>query len=313
MQFKDYYKTLGVSSTATLQEIKIAYRKLSKKFHPDINDGDKFFEERFKEIQEAYEVLSNSVKRNNYDFKWQNERGKNNSNQNSNNEFFRKREEEFEKQKEAYKKWEESLRKKEEELKSKPNNKKTNKKFGAIALVSIFFIIVAIVFLQRNTATGITGNSSIKVSTQTDTTEVAFNTQPNTIPPFVKTNIENKKQPEQLLKENLTNSRFAKIFNGTWKGSAFQYNIKERWKIVLNCDLETNEFKISYPSLDCSGVWYIEDVSENVISFREHILSGICDEGGLVKLKIINKRTLEYYVYLPDEITLGAKGIIKKM
>lgn len=141
MQFKDYYKTLGVFPTATLQEIKIAYRKLSKKFHPDINDGDKFFEERFKEIQEAYEVLSNSVKRNNYDFKWQNEGNKNSYSQNSNNDFFRKREEEFEKQKEAYKKWEESLRKKEEELKSKPKSKKIYKKFGVIALVSIFFLL----------------------------------------------------------------------------------------------------------------------------------------------------------------------------
>ena len=312
MQFKDYYKTLGVFPTATLQEIKIAYRKLSKKFHPDINDGDKFFEERFKEIQEAYEVLSNSVKRNNYDFKWQNEGNKNSFSQNSNNDFFRKREEEFEKQKEAYKKWEESLRKKEEELKSKPKSEKIYKKFGVIALVSIFFSIVIIVFLRRNIAID-NGNSSANVFTQNDTTEVASNTQRNTVPPFVKTNIENKTRGDQLLKDKLSNSRLARIFNGTWKGNAFQYNIRERWKIILKCDLEKNEFKISYPSLDCSGVWNIEDVSENVISFREHILSGICIEGGLVKLKIINERTLEYYVYLADNTTLCAKGIIKKM
>ena len=312
MQFKDYYKTLGVFPTATLQEIKIAYRKLSKKFHPDINDGDKFFEERFKEIQEAYEVLSNSVKRNNYDFKWQNEGNKNSFSQNSNNDFFRKREEEFEKQKEAYKKWEESLRKKEEELKSKPKSEKIYKKFGVIALVSIFFSIVIIVFLRRNIAID-TGNSSAGVFTQNDTTEVASNTQRNTVPPFVKTNIGNKTRADQLLKDKLSNSRLARIFSGTWKGNAFQYNIRERWKIILKCDLEKNEFKISYPSLDCSGVWYIEDVSENAISFREHILSGICIEGGLVKLKIINERTLGYYVYLADDTTLGAKGIIKKM
>lgn len=56
----NYYKILGVKDFASLEEIKTAYRKLSKKFHPDVNDGDKFFEERFKEIQEAYEKLTNS-------------------------------------------------------------------------------------------------------------------------------------------------------------------------------------------------------------------------------------------------------------
>jgi len=51
------YKILGVKDFASSDEVKTAYRKLSKKFHPDVNDGDKFFEERFKEIQNAYEIL----------------------------------------------------------------------------------------------------------------------------------------------------------------------------------------------------------------------------------------------------------------
>jgi hypothetical protein len=54
---KDYYYILGVNQNASTKEIKDAYRKLSKKFHPDVNDGDIFFERRFKEIQEAYEYL----------------------------------------------------------------------------------------------------------------------------------------------------------------------------------------------------------------------------------------------------------------
>jgi len=69
---KDYYYILGVKENSSNEEIKKAYRKLSLKFHPDKNDGDSFFEERFKEIQEAYETLSNSDKRKNYDVKHRN-------------------------------------------------------------------------------------------------------------------------------------------------------------------------------------------------------------------------------------------------
>lgn len=64
---KDYYYILGLKQTATTEEVKKAYRKLSLKFHPDKNDGDDFFTERFKEIQEAYETLVDSSKRKSYD------------------------------------------------------------------------------------------------------------------------------------------------------------------------------------------------------------------------------------------------------
>lgn len=63
MNFIDYFKILGVSINSSDEEIKSAYRKLSKKFHPDLNNNDKFFEERFKEIQEAYEVLTNTERK----------------------------------------------------------------------------------------------------------------------------------------------------------------------------------------------------------------------------------------------------------
>ncbi|MEO5570471.1 MAG: DnaJ domain-containing protein [Bacteroidia bacterium] len=66
---KDYYYILGLNSNATKDEIKKAYRKLSLKFHPDVNSGDRFFEERFKEILEANEILSDDVKRQQYDSK----------------------------------------------------------------------------------------------------------------------------------------------------------------------------------------------------------------------------------------------------
>ena len=64
---KDYYYILGIDKNATSDEIKKAYRKLGVKFHPDKNDGDNFFEERFKEINEAYETLIDFNKRKVYD------------------------------------------------------------------------------------------------------------------------------------------------------------------------------------------------------------------------------------------------------
>lgn len=67
MEYKDYYKILGVEKTATQDEIKKAYRKLAMKYHPDRNPGNKVAEEKFKEITEANEVLSDPDKRKKYD------------------------------------------------------------------------------------------------------------------------------------------------------------------------------------------------------------------------------------------------------
>src|SRR3954451_8739590 len=63
----DYYETLGVSRKADTEEIRKAYRKLARKYHPDLNPGDKSSEERFKNVQEAYDVLSDAKKRPMYD------------------------------------------------------------------------------------------------------------------------------------------------------------------------------------------------------------------------------------------------------
>ena len=64
---RDYYEVLGVAKTATPEEIKKAYRTLGKKYHPDANPGDKEAEEKFKEVGEAYAVLSDPDKRRQYD------------------------------------------------------------------------------------------------------------------------------------------------------------------------------------------------------------------------------------------------------
>src|SRR6185369_1578072 len=67
MAKRDYYEVLEISKTASGEEIKKAYRKLAVKFHPDKNPGDKTAEERFKEVGEAYEALSDAQKRAAYD------------------------------------------------------------------------------------------------------------------------------------------------------------------------------------------------------------------------------------------------------
>ncbi|MBG6188207.1 J domain-containing protein [Flavobacterium sp. CAN_S2] len=145
MVFKDYYKILGVAKNATLENIKIAYRKLSKKFHPDLNNGDKFFEEKFKEIQEAYEILSDISKRKHYDYI--NDTTINNREYDEN---LRKKEDEFRKQEEDFLKREEIIRQKEEKI-SETENLIKNKESSSTYKVLIFFLIL-ILFAVLSTA-----------------------------------------------------------------------------------------------------------------------------------------------------------------
>src|SRR5438105_15758929 len=67
MAKRDYYEILGVSKTASPDEIRKAHRKLVRQYHPDVNKNNKQSEEKFKEAQEAYDVLSDTQKRQNYD------------------------------------------------------------------------------------------------------------------------------------------------------------------------------------------------------------------------------------------------------
>src|SRR5580698_5691003 len=67
MAQQDFYQTLGVERTANADDIRKAYRKLARKHHPDLNPGDKAAEDRFKKVQEAYDILSDTKKKQMYD------------------------------------------------------------------------------------------------------------------------------------------------------------------------------------------------------------------------------------------------------
>ena len=71
MIFKDYYKILGLETNrVSIKEIKNAYKEQAKKYHPDLNGGSKQYEERFKDINEAYKILSNFTSKRKYDRTW---------------------------------------------------------------------------------------------------------------------------------------------------------------------------------------------------------------------------------------------------
>ena len=81
MIFKDYYKILGLNTNkVSIDDIKIAFREQAKKYHPDVNTGNNSTEERFKDINEAYKVLSNSSSKRKYDRMWNHHVGRRQSN-----------------------------------------------------------------------------------------------------------------------------------------------------------------------------------------------------------------------------------------
>ena len=88
MKFKDYYKILGLeSSKVTEYEIKVAYREAAKKYHPDLNVGDRIAEEKIKDINEAYKILSNSATKKKYDRMWNSNIGRKRKEENNKNKI----------------------------------------------------------------------------------------------------------------------------------------------------------------------------------------------------------------------------------
>lgn len=335
MDFKDYYKTLGVQPNASLETIRTAYRKLSKKFHPDVNSGDKFFEEKFKEIQEAYEILSDTSKRKQYDYKKANFNKSNNYNNQEHEDNLRKKEEELRRQKEDFKKWEDSLKKKEEILKEREKQKEKKPTYIIVVLLlvttSISLVYLTVAKNQTNTE-----NPTIVRSTA-DTAFADISNNDNSKQPLLQTKKLNGKTYEQdakgdwyevsststvnsssstnkTLNIDFANSELAKTIDGIWTGNAYQYDVKESWAIKFTCNSKKGTFLIEYPSLGCNGNLSIENMTNNEIEFRENIQKGFgtCNNNGLIKLKRINNKKFVYLYYLPNSSDINAKGQIFK-
>lgn len=336
MDFKDYYKILGVQPNASIESIKTAYRKLSKKFHPDVNNGDKFFEEMFKEIQEAFEILYDTSKRKQYDYKRVNFKNPNNSNNHEYENNLRRKEEELRKQKEDFKKWEDSLRKKEETLKEREKHKvkQVNKPLYAILIFLIVIILFPLIYftaydkksnilrptsnqLSQDATTSTVGNND-DIKQSLVRTEVLKGEQHpydsrGDVHKQQSSQVENNNSTKKSLNAQVTNSGLAKTFDGNWIGSAFQYNLQESWTIKFTCNSKEGLFLIEYPSLGCSGTLSIENITDDEIEFRENIQQGNCINNGKIILKKINNKKFEYFAYLSKyDGNIIAKGQIRK-
>lgn len=299
MDFKDYYKILGVQPNATSENIRTAYRKLSKKFHPDVNSGDKFFEEKFKEIQEAYEILSDTLKRKQYDYIRANLNKSKNSYNQEHEDNLRKKEKELRKQKEEFKKWEDSLKKKEEILKEKQKEKRAPKSAYLILILLLGTILITLIYLTIDKNQNNTVNTTI-ASPTTDTALADALNYPSIL--------------DETTNILFSNSELVKTIDGIWTGSAYQYDVNESWTIKFTCNSKEGTFLIEYPSLGCSGNLIIENISNNEIEFRENILngSGTCNNNGVIKLKMLNNRKFAYLYYLPNSSVINAKGQVIK-
>lgn len=279
----DFYYVLGVTRNASQEEIKTAFRKLSKKFHPDLNDGDKFFEDRFKEIQTAYETLTDFSKKNRYDNLL-------NSFSNINTQ-----------NKQTHKTYSNPPKPKPQEQKNSENkntNNNSTSKVLAYLFIGFMCILSISIFLDEKSESTVKNN----VIEQKES-------------PSIKSIPIEKFDTEQNSKTFITD-RNEKWFYGELSGKIKQFDINEEWTINLiikkRRDIFGNkiyQFNVSYPSLNCGGNWSVISESNNKIEFREKINIGndVCGNSGKVIVEKKNNKII-YSYYFPDDNTLNAKG-----
>jgi hypothetical protein len=298
MSYKDYYTILGLGTNASQQDIKTAYRKLSKKFHPDHNPGDSYFEARFREIQEAYEVLGDDYKRQAYDFNY---KYKSFSQMEKD---IRERETELEKQRKSFKKWERELKQREGEI-----DLKTDRKIMIYAVVAIAVLALIIFF-----ATRVSDKEELPAILKGfDSTAYS---KPDAKVHINKIKLSDGKvlreyQDEVYLVGEKTS--FDKILKGTWTGKSLELDSEESHDIILKADPESDHYQVEYPSRGCSGNWTIREVNDSSIEFKETITGkGECKDASIIRLDEINEKKMLYKSYWPDTSHIRFSGLISK-
>lgn len=267
----NYYYILGINSNASSDEIKKAYRKLSHKFHPDKNDGDKFFEERFKEIQEAYETLIDEKKRRFYDIN-------NIKDEAANDTFYKNFEEEIKSEYENIKKEKEKLKKEkeafekekqnhksahdtkyneksEEEIISKPlSNHRPQKNYLFYSLVGIFAILTLIFFINiivNNINNNIVPENKIE------------NSENGSIINELEKNVDDVKKTEQMIL--VEGGEFEMGSNTNFQDERPKHNVILKTFYIDKYEVTINQFKqfvdkTNYKSLsELDGYSYILD------------------------------------------------------
>ncbi|HEY1114213.1 MAG TPA: DnaJ domain-containing protein [Chitinophagaceae bacterium] len=307
---KNYYHILGVEKTASTEEIKTAFRKLSKKFHPDLNAGDSFFTDRFKEIQEAYDTLTDEVKRDDYDKKLFSF-----LNRGFDREFLeglKRRQEEKRKAEEQKRKEEEQLREEqflreteealaqEERARVAAEQKRRRSKVMLWAVTILPVLILAGLYAAR-----IIPNVKTRAEQAADTMAVV---------PLADTAMAEKKDTVAKNNVPLEKDRRVRSLNGRWTGLVYQFQLKEDRPIEFSCSYTRSRFQVEYPDNDCKGKWELIKIDEEDFHFRENITEGqdSCTQGGLIVLSPYKRRQYHYSYYWPNDKTLAASGYITR-
>jgi hypothetical protein len=307
---KNYYHILGVDKTASAEEIKTAFRKLSKKFHPDVNAGDQFFADRFKEIQEAYDTLTDEDKREEYDKKLYSffNRGfdrefleglKRRQEEKRKAEALKRQEEEKAREEQFQREAEEALAR-EEEHRLAALRRKKRQKLVLWAVTILPVLILAGLYFAR-----IIPHLQTSAPPQVDT--VAKATPSDTaIMAVTDTSVTNDVP--------LARDRRVRSLNGRWAGDVYQFELKEDRPIQFTCNYSRSRFQVSYPTDSCKGIWTLVKIDEKDFHFRETITEGegSCIQGGYIVLSPYKRRQYHFSYYWPNQRTLAASGYLTR-
>lgn len=307
---KNYYHILGVEKSASTEEIKTAFRKLSKKFHPDVNAGDLFFADRFKEIQEAYDTLTDEEKRDEYDKKLYSffNRGfdrefleglKKRQEEKRKAEALKRQEEERAREEQFLREAEEAMAREEEGRLAKQRRKKRQKLVLWTVTILPLLILAGLYFARII--------PHLQTTAQPLADTVAKAPPPDTAVMAAKDTPAAKQVP-------LTRDRRVRSLNGRWAGDVYQFELKEDRPIEFSCNYSRGRFQVSYPTDSCRGTWTLVKIDEKDFHFRETITEGEggCTQGGYIVLSPYKRRQYHFSYYWPNQRTLAASGYLSR-